>query len=109
MLILDAGQRRNRFAAASHGFLGQDGVEPGVVAGRGKQEILAYPTVMWRDDEATSARRDGEAFVVATPSGEVRARRLILATGVVDELPSVPGLRERWGRTVFSLSVLPRL
>jgi thioredoxin reductase len=101
VLILDAGQRRNRFATASHGFFGQDGVEPGVVAERGKQEILADLTVKWRDDEATSGRRDGDAFVVVTPNGEVRARRLVLATGVVDELPPVPGLRERWGRTVF--------
>jgi thioredoxin reductase len=102
VLIFDAGQRRNRFASASHGFLGQDGVEPGVVADRGKQEVLRYPTVTWREEEATSARREGDAFVVGTRNGdEVRARRLVLATGVVDELPPVPGLRERWGRTVF--------
>lgn len=101
VLVLDAGQRRNRFASASHGFLGQDGVEPSVVAERGKKEILSYPSVTWRDDEITSARRDGDAFVVATRSDEVRTRRLVIATGVVDELPSVPGLCERWGRTVF--------
>jgi thioredoxin reductase len=101
VLVLDAGQRRNRFATAAHGFLGQDGVDPGIVAERGKQEVLAYPTVTWRDEEATSARRDGDVFVVTTRSGEVRARRLVLATGVIDELPPVPGIRERWGRTVF--------
>jgi thioredoxin reductase len=101
VLIVDGGQRRNRFAAAAHGFFGQDGVEPGVVAGRGKQEILAYPTVTWRDDEVRSARRDGDAFVVVAADGEVRGRRLVIATGVVDELPAVPGLCERWGRTVF--------
>jgi thioredoxin reductase len=101
VLVLDAGRRRNRFAAASHGFLGQDGVEPGVIAARGKAELLAYPTVSWRDEEATSARRAGDTFVIATSSGEVHARRLILATGVIDELPPVPGIRERWGRTVF--------
>jgi thioredoxin reductase len=101
VLVLDAGRRRNRFAAASHGFLGQDGVAPGVIAERGKQELLSYPTVTWRDHEATSARGDGHAFVVFTQQGEARARRLVLATGVADELPPVPGLHERWGRTVF--------
>ena len=101
VLVLDAGRRRNRFAAESHGFLGQDGVDPAVIAERGKNELLAYPTVAWRDEEATGARRDGDAFVVTTPGGEHRARRLVLATGVVDELPPVPGLRERWGRSVF--------
>jgi thioredoxin reductase len=101
VLVLDAGRQRNRFAVASHGFLGQDGVEPGMIAARGKSELLAYPTVNWRDEEATSARRAGEAFVVTTAGGDVHARRLILATGVIDELPPVPGIRERWGRTVF--------
>jgi thioredoxin reductase len=101
VLVLDAGQRRNRFASASHGFLGQDGVEPGVIAARGKAELLAYPTVGWRDEAAISARRADDAFVVTTATGELHARRLILATGVIDELPPIPGLRERWGRTVF--------
>jgi thioredoxin reductase len=101
VLILDAGARRNRFAVAAHGFFGQDGVAPDVVAARGKQEVLAYPTVTWRDEEARSARREGDAFVIVTAHGDVRGRRLVLATGVVDGLPAVPGVRERWGRTVF--------
>lgn len=101
VLVLDAGQRRNRSASAAHGFLGQDGVDPGEVAARGKKEIRAYATVTWRDDEVTSARRADKAFVVVTRSGEFQGRRLVLATGVADELPPVPGLRERWGRRVF--------
>jgi thioredoxin reductase len=101
VLVLDAGRRRNRFAAESHGFLGQDGVDPAAIAERGRRELLAYPTVTWLDDEARSARPDGDAFVVGTRDGEVRARRLVLATGVVDDLPAVPGLQEGWGRTVF--------
>ena len=101
VLVLDVARQRNRFAAASHGFLGQDGIEPGVIAARGKGELLAYPTVGWRGEEAISARRAGDAFAVTTATGEVHARRLILATGVLDELPPIPGIRERWGRTVF--------
>lgn len=101
VLILDAGQRRNRAASGAHGFLGQDGVDPGLVAARGKKEILAYATVTWREEEVMSARRAADAFVVETRNGEFRGRRLVLATGVVDELPPVPGLRERWGRRVF--------
>jgi thioredoxin reductase len=101
VLILDAGQRRNRAASGAHGFLGQDGVDPGLVAARGKKEILAYATVTWREEEVMSARRAADAFVVQTRNGEFRGRRLVLATGVVDELPPVPGLRERWGRRVF--------
>jgi thioredoxin reductase len=101
VLILDAGQRRNRFAGYSHGFLGQDGQPPGVIATRGKAEVLAYPTVTWKNALATGATRAPDGFVVRADSDEFRGKRLILATGVVDELPSIPGLSERWGKRVF--------
>ena len=101
VLILDAGQRRNRFAGHSHGFLGQDGQPPGVIATKGKAEVLAYPTVTWKDALATEAMRGPDGFVVRAGGDEFRGKRLILATGVVDELPSIPGLSERWGKRVF--------
>lgn len=101
VLILDAGQRRNRFARHSHGFLGQDGEPPDAIAEKGRAEVLAYPTVTWRDDPATAARSISGGFAVGTGSDEHKGRRVILATGVVDELPAIPGLAERWGKTVF--------
>ncbi len=101
VLILDAGQRRNRFAGHSHGFLGQDGQPPGMIATKGKAEVLAYPTVTWKDALATEAMRAPDGFVVRAGGDEFRGKRLILATGVVDELPSIPGLSERWGKRVF--------
>jgi thioredoxin reductase len=100
-LVLDAGLRRNRTAAASHGFLGQDGQEPGAIAAKGKAELLAYPTVTWQDAAVTDARPVPGGFAVRVGGDEHLARRLVLATGVVDDLPAIPGLRERWGRTVF--------
>lgn len=101
MLVLDTGQRRNRTATASHGFLGQDGQDPGAVAARGRAELLAYPTVTWREVAVTDARPVPGGFAVRASDHEHRGRRLIVATGVVDELPAVPGLSERWGQTVF--------
>jgi thioredoxin reductase len=101
VLVLDAGQRRNLTATASHGFLGQDGQDPGAVAAKGRTELLAYPTVTWRDAAVTDARRVPGGFAVRVGADEHRGRRLVIATGVVDELPAIPGLRERWGRTVF--------
>ena len=97
VLVVDAGRRRNRFAAESHGFLGQDGVDPGVIAERGRREVLAYPTVAWLDDEAVSARRDGDTFVVRTRTEEVAARRPALATGVVDHYRPSPACRKAGG------------
>jgi thioredoxin reductase len=101
--VIDAGLRRNRFAATSHGFLGQDGRAPEAIAADARAQLLAYPTVQWLRATATAAERaeDGEHFRVTTPEATLHARRLVLATGVADELPPLPGLAERWGRSVF--------
>lgn len=102
VLVIDAGQRRNRFASHSHGFLGQDGRDPGAIASEARDQLLAYPTVAWVSQSATQARTSGSGFTVSVAGGEhFTARRLILATGVVDELPNVPGVSERWGQRVF--------
>jgi thioredoxin reductase len=99
--VVDAGQRRNRFVDASHGFLGQDGRSPADIVATARAQLLAYPNVSWHDGLAAQARRAGEGFEVDLGGATLRARRLVLATGVADELPPVEGLAERWGRTVF--------
>jgi thioredoxin reductase len=101
VLIVDAGQRRNRFAASSHGFLGQDGQSPAAIVAKGRSEVLAYPTVSWRDAAGSDVRATAQGFAVRVADDEFHGQRLILATGVVDELPAIPGLRERWGQSVF--------
>lgn len=107
VLVLDAAQRRNRSAHRAHGFLGQDGVAPSEIARKGRAEALAYPTVSYREATVTRVERASGGFSVAiageTPIGgeTLTAKRLILATGVVDELPEIPGVRERWGQSVF--------
>jgi len=102
VLVIDAGQPRNRFARSAHGFLGRDGQAPGVIAAQGKADVLAYPTVAWREASVSAVRPAAEGFAVRMGDGEeLESKRLILATGVVDELPPVPGLAERWGKSVF--------
>jgi len=101
VLLLDGGLPRNRFADASHGFLGQDGKAPAEIVREAGRQVLAYPTVEILHREALSAASDGDGFTVIYAGGDVRGRRVILATGVVDHLPEVPGLRERWGGTVL--------
>ncbi|WP_460124261.1 NAD(P)/FAD-dependent oxidoreductase [Pseudomonas sp. S2_C03] len=102
VLVIDAGKRRNRFADHSHGFLGQDGRHPGLIADEARAQLLAYPTVQWRTQSAVDAAQNGETFTVTTADGEhFAAKRLILSSGVVDELPEVPGLSQRWGKRVF--------
>jgi thioredoxin reductase len=101
VLILDAGQRRNRFASHSHGFLGYDGRSPEFIAAAGREDVLVYATVTWRDSLATGVSPTADGFLVRAGTEEFRGRRLILATGVVDDPPAIPGLADRWGKRVF--------
>lgn len=102
ILVVDAGLRRNRFAASSHGFLSRDGQGPEEIAQEARRQLLAYPTVTWIEGNASNVSGHPEDFAVEVDgAGEHRARRLILATGVRDVLPDVPGLKEQWGKTVF--------
>ncbi|ARE82300.1 thioredoxin reductase [Roseovarius mucosus] len=102
VLIIDAGMRRNRSASHSYGFLGQDGVDPAELAGIARTQLEAYPTLTWKEGEVASAAGENDAFQVTLTTGErFETRRLLFATGVTDGLPSVPGLAERWGRSVF--------
>ncbi|MHC1551870.1 NAD(P)/FAD-dependent oxidoreductase [Phyllobacterium sp. K27] len=102
VLVMDAGERRNRFAETSHGFLTQDGSSAAQIAHVGREQLLAYPNVTWVDARVENAKGALDAFTIDTSFGEsYQGRRLILATGVTDILPTIPGLRERWGKSVF--------
>lgn len=102
LLVIDGGQRRNRFADVSHGFLSRDGSDPAEIAGAARKQLLAYPTVDWHDAQAISAEIiDGGFAVTDAHDNRAEARRLVLALGVTDTLPVAPGLSERWGKSVF--------
>ncbi|OZI51492.1 NAD(P)/FAD-dependent oxidoreductase [Bordetella genomosp. 4] len=102
VLVIDAGQRRNRYAAHSHGFLTQDGRPPEEIAAAGRAQLIRYATVQWLDDWVEVAEPiDGGFRIVARQGSAHTAQRLILAAGVQDELPELPGLAQRWGRHVF--------
>lgn len=102
VLVIDAGKRRNRFAHESHGFLSQDGVDPATIAATARRQLEAYPTLHWRDGTALSAAGSTDAFTVETSDGERHeGRRILIATGLSDTLPAIPGMAERWGRHVL--------
>lgn len=102
VLVIDAGLRRNRFASHAHGFLGQDGTPPDQIAARARAQLEAYPTLRWHQGRAVTAGGQIDGFAVTTDDGQVHAgRRILLATGVRDILPAIPGLAERWGQSVF--------
>jgi thioredoxin reductase len=100
-LLLDTGQGRNAPAEHMQNVLGHDGKRPGDLRAAGRRELGRYPTVTVREVAAEAAERsDDDVFTVTLAGGEVvAARRLVLATGVVDELLDIPGLAELWGRS----------
>lgn len=102
VLVIDAAQRRNRFASASHGFLGQDGIDPARIWSEARRQLMAYPTVRCVEGVASGVTGQRDRFEVMLDSGEAfSGRRILLANGVSDELPDIPGIDERWGRSVF--------
>jgi thioredoxin reductase len=101
VLVLDADEPRNAPATGVHGFLTRDGLPPRELITAGAAEVVRYGGTV-RHARVTSARREGARFVVGTGDGEeFGARRLLVTTGLVDELPDLPGVRELWGRDVL--------
>lgn len=102
VLVVDAGERRNRFASHSHGFLGQDGKAPGEIVSEARSQIERYPTIEWARGRVTDAEGTFGDFEVEIDGGRRESgARLILAMGVTDELPDIAGLKDRWGSSVF--------
>lgn len=100
--VLDAGEPRNRLARHSHGFLGHDGRPPLEILAEARTQLLRYPTARYEVLTVDRVERTDRDFRLFSGGVEVAAaRRLVLATGVVDRLPAISGLAERWGEGVM--------
>jgi thioredoxin reductase len=96
--VVDGGDPRNAPAAHMHGFLSRDGMAPARLLEAGRAEVSGYGGEIVAD----RVTRIGHGFAVHLAGGRtLRARRVLVATGLRDELPDVPGLRERWARDVL--------
>jgi thioredoxin reductase len=100
VLVLDAGEPRNTPADHVHNFLTRDGTPPSEIYAAGRAEVARYGGHV-QTGRVTALSRDGDRFVVRIGDQAVTARRLLVATGLRDELPDVPGLAERWGIDVL--------
>ncbi|MFE8961704.1 NAD(P)/FAD-dependent oxidoreductase [Streptomyces iakyrus] len=99
-LVIDAGEPRNAPAAHMQGYLSRDGMPPAEFLAAGREEIARYGVDLVRDRVVEVEK--GEDFTVVSAGGRsVQARRLVVATGLKDELPAVPGVAERFGRDVL--------
>ncbi|MFF7244940.1 NAD(P)/FAD-dependent oxidoreductase [Embleya sp. NPDC008237] len=101
VLVIDVGAPRNTPAEGVHGLPALDGIAPTEYLARVRAEVRGYGAHVV-DGEVETVGRMGDGFAVTSTDGRiVRARRLLVTTGLVDELPNVPGLRDRWGRDVL--------
>jgi thioredoxin reductase len=95
--VVDAGEPRNAPADALHGYLSRDGMAPGDLLAVGRAEIARYGVEVIEDRVVAVEH----GFTVRLAGGAtLSARRLLVTTGLRDELPAVPGLAQRWGRDV---------
>ncbi|MEM9032999.1 MAG: bifunctional NAD(P)/FAD-dependent oxidoreductase/class I SAM-dependent methyltransferase [Actinomycetota bacterium] len=102
VIVLDAGDPRNAPAAHSHSYLGHEGIPPAELTTIGRAEVRSYGVEVLHQTVTAVDRTDDGRFRVDLASGHaVVARRVLVATGLVDELPDVDGLTEHWGETVI--------
>jgi len=97
VVVVDAGEPRNAPAHAVHNFLTRDGTSPAELRRFGREEAAAYGVALVDARVETGVRTDDGFAVTLSTGGVVSGRRLLVTTGLVDELPDVEGLRERWG------------
>ena len=101
VLVVDSGKPRNAPAGHVHNYLGREGTPPAELLAIGRREVEQYGVRVERGTVETAQRRE-DRFVVHLAEGhEFTARRLLVATGLTDQLPALPGLAEGWGSTVL--------
>src|SRR3954452_18001548 len=102
VLVVDTGQPRNAPATHMHGYLSRDGLPPGDLLLRGREEVTSYGGNIF-EGRVTDLVPNGRTGFWALLEGghRIAARRVIVTTGLRDEIPDIPGLRERWARDVL--------
>lgn len=101
VVVFDTGRYRNDPTSEMHNFLGHDGESPAALRTAARTDVARYDTVSLRDQSVVAIAPTAGGFRLEVRDGEpVVARRVILATGVTDDLPDVPGLAELFGAEV---------
>ncbi|MDF3820890.1 NAD(P)/FAD-dependent oxidoreductase [Leptospira sp. 96542] len=102
VLVIDKGEPCNRQTPHSHNFITQDGVKPHEILAKVKNELKTYKTIEFASAYVTDIKKPGSDFLITTEDNIVyAAKKIILATGVKDLLPNIPGFSECWGISVL--------
>ncbi|MFF3229106.1 NAD(P)/FAD-dependent oxidoreductase [Nocardia suismassiliense] len=102
VVVVDSGEPRNATATHMHGFLTRDGMPPGELLVAGRAEVRQYGVEFVTGVATAVSASDKGVKVEVDDAGTVHGRRLLVATGLTDDLPELPGLAERWGRDVLN-------
>lgn len=103
VVVWDAGNPRNAPARVFNGYLSRDGSKPGDFLAICREQLARYDTVELRKGEVISAERNDDGFIIKLDSGEpIASRMLLLATGVIDELPRIDGFEQFYGKSAHS-------
>jgi len=102
VLIIDNGQPCNRQTPNSHNFITQDGEKPGNISAKARAQVLNYKTVELMDGLATYGARSEDGFIISTEDGrQFNSKKLIIATGIKDQMPGINGFAECWGISII--------
>jgi thioredoxin reductase len=101
VLLTDSGPRRNAAAVHLQNFVTRDGTPPQEFRRLGREQLATYPNVEVRDERVASLSGASGAFQVRLASSTVEARRVLLCTGMIDDIPPIEGFRELWGTSIF--------
>ena len=101
VLVCDGGHPRNAASHAAHCLLGNEGIAPGELLAKGRHELRAYRHVTLRDDEVISIRREKTEFTFSCGSKFTAvARKVLLTTGLKDDVPDIEGIEKLYGRSI---------
>lgn len=101
VLICDSGSPRNAPATASHNFLTRDGTPPLQLLQLAREQLQPYATVEFESIAVTEAHSEAEMFAITLADGRnIATRKLLFATGLVDDLPPIPGIQDLWGKSI---------
>lgn len=101
VLLFDAGSPRNAAAERIQNFVTRDGIPPQEFRRIARDQLRPYPTVRTRDEHVTSIEGERGRFTISTAAASVEADRVILCTGMIDEMLDIPGFRDAWGHSIY--------
>lgn len=102
IVLFDEDKPRNSVTHESHGFITRDGIAPAEFKRLAKEDLQKYPSISLKTEKVTGLKKENNIFLIKTSSGNlIQSRKVILATGVKDQLPPIKGLKELYGKSVF--------